>query len=87
LKLIIHNEKGNINEHIKAKARKVCYQEASRLFCEINQGRTSQPNKIKIKIKTSKKDGKAMPTLYLTSISCTQQNKNEKDVSEKETTT
>ena len=60
-KWITHYEKGNVNEHITTKSRKVCYQEASRLFYEINQGRTSQPNKIKIK--TPKIDDKEMPTL------------------------
>ena len=37
------------------------YVKASRLFYEINQGRTSHPNNIKIK--TLKIDDKAMPTL------------------------
>jgi len=40
---------------------KVCYQEASSLFYEINQCRASEPNKIKIK--TPKIDDKAIPTL------------------------
>jgi hypothetical protein len=51
---------------------------------EISQGRTSQPNKIKIE--TPKIDDEALPTLSLASISCTQQNGNE-DIFEKETTT
>jgi len=61
LEVNTHNEKGIINEYIKIEARKVCYQEASRLFHEINQGRTSQPNNIKIK--TPKLNDKAIPTL------------------------
>jgi hypothetical protein len=50
-----------------------------------SQGRTSQPNEIKIKIPMI--DNKMMPKISLASISCTQQNRNEEDISQKETTT
>jgi hypothetical protein len=52
---------------------------------ERNQGKTNQPGKIRIK--TPKIDDEAMLLISLASVSCTQQNKDEDRVSQKESIT